>query len=238
MNLRIAAFVTASTLAHGAAVLWLNVNPTPLRLALGGEVQALRVTLLPVAQVTEVSALETQSAQAQPSTTNPAQVEAHLKQVTAPTRPATDPGRNRSTERHTLIAETNQNTAQETKTQPTTDNDPLPSGHNATARQHSPAENISEHISAALKNQLAQHFVYPWLARQRGWQGHVMLSLHIASNGALSHWKVVKTSGYRTLDQSALKAAKRIGRLPQAMRWLNGKSLEMRLPVQYKLLDS
>jgi hypothetical protein len=40
------------------------------------------------------------------------------------------------------------------------------------------------------------------------------------------------------LDRSALEAAKRIDRLQQADRLLNGKPLNLSIPVRYQLIDS
>jgi len=225
MDFRIAAFITASIAAHGGVALWLvNANPT-LQVSLGGEARALRVALLPATQVTDYSALETRSVQAQPADkkTDPAVIE-RSQPVTRYSihgrQPANDTSR-------LHVAKTDPDIIQKTELQTA-----------PAAKPGSSAENISKRISAALKNQLARHFKYPWLARQRGWQGQVLLSLHIASNGDLSNWKVVQTSGYRTLDRSALKAVQRIEHLPQAEHWLKGGSLNIHLPVQYKLLDS
>ena len=102
----------------------------------------------------------------------------------------------------------------------------------------SSATNVSEHISAALQNKLASRFEYPWLARKRGWQGQVTLSLQVDSNGSLSNWQVSNTSGYRVLDRSALKAAKAIRYLPEAEDLLDGQQLNLFIPVHYQLLDS
>jgi len=236
MDLRIVAFITASTLTHGAAVLWLDTNPMP-QLAVGGEAQALRVALLPAAQVADYSTPEPRSVQIPPATT-----EVHQPLSAKPDRHTTE--NSRPVTRHnthklrTRPAETDPDTARKTERQTAPVTELLASNNSTATPPHSSTENISKHISAALKNRLARYFEYPWLARQRGWQGQVLLSLHVASNGDLSNWKVVQTSGYRTLDQSALKAARRIEHLPQAEHWLNGASLEVHLPVQYKLLDS
>ncbi len=245
MDLRIVAFITASTLTHGAAVLWLDTtNPAP-QLALGGEARALRVALLPAARITENRTPEVQSAQTPPPEnpkSQPPQMAEPDSRIAQTNRLTT--GHNARTlqhdnrKPHTQPAETDSHTTSNTPLETTPVTEPLALNNNTTAPPHSSAENVSKHISAALKNRLARHFEYPWLARQRGWQGQVLLSLHVASNGDLSGWKVVQTSGYRTLDQSALKAARRIEHLPQAEHWLNGASLEVRLPVQYKLLDS
>jgi protein TonB len=218
MDLRIAAFVTVSTLTHGAAALWIDVGNTP-QLTIGGEVQALRVALLPRKTITTT---QTRPAPSTRESTN-----------------LTKTSEQQSVERpvHTRISEASQSTADEML--PQTTSSPLALHNTIPAlKPHSATENASEQISAALRNRLTQHFEYPWLARKRGWEGRVLLSLRVASNGDLSNWKIVQTSGYRTLDQSALKAVRRIEHLPQARHWLNGGSLEVQLPVQYKLLDS
>jgi len=233
MNLRIAAFITASTLAHGAVALWLSANTLP-QLALGGEARALRVVLLPAAQVVDYSALESRSVQAPRTSIDP--LPTGVRQ--AATRHNTRRAQHAYSASHAKPVKTTPDNVENTKQQTTPVTGQLASNNNATAQPHSSAENIGKQISAALENRFARHFEYPWLARQRGWQGRVLLSLHVASNGDLSNWKVVRTSGYRTLDQSALKAARHIEHLPQAERWLHGKSLEVHLPVQYKLLDS
>ena len=97
---------------------------------------------------------------------------------------------------------------------------------------------VERRISAALRKRLAHYFEYPWLARQRGWEGQVMLSLRVLGNGRLDDWRIEHSSGHRTLDQSALKAARRIRQLPLAAQWLGGRSLRVRIPVRYRLLDS
>ena len=103
---------------------------------------------------------------------------------------------------------------------------------------HSSSINVSERVSAALQNQLAEQFEYPWLARKRGWQGLVTLSLHIDENGDVSQWRIARTSGYNVLDRSALEAARHIERLQEADRLLDGKPLNLSIPVRYQLVDS
>ena len=242
MDLRIAAFVTASMLAHGAVMLWPAANSLP-QLTVGGEVRALQVALLPPAKHADQGTEKTRDTLTLIPANSPASARAtqakHVTAAPAATRP-TGP----ATTKHTALeSQPVDNTAQrlaaqDSGTQPgTTTRLPVAQQKTATP-QHSPTKRVSEYISAALKNRLAQYFEYPWLAQQRGWEGRVLLSLRVASNGNLSEWKIVQTSGYRTLDQSALRAVRRIEHLPQAGRWLKSGSLEVQLPVQYKLLDS
>lgn len=93
-------------------------------------------------------------------------------------------------------------------------------------------------IGNALQQRLNAAFKYPWLARKRGWQGNVLLSLRIEQNGHLSNIQVSKTSGYSVLDNSALESAHTIKNLPEAVELLQGKTLILQIPVQYILLDS
>ncbi|HKJ10411.1 MAG TPA: energy transducer TonB [Gammaproteobacteria bacterium] len=85
---------------------------------------------------------------------------------------------------------------------------------------------------------LQRYFHYPPLARARGWQGKVVLSLRINGNGKISRLKVARSSGYPVLDRAALRSLKQVRRLPQAAAWLHGRDVEMELPVRYQLVGS
>ena len=92
-------------------------------------------------------------------------------------------------------------------------------------------------IQAQLLADLQRHFQYPALARRQGWQGTVWVTFTVEPNGALDRIHVAQSSGYRLLDSSALDAMQRVGRLNEANHWLNGRALEMRLPVVYRLVE-
>jgi TonB family protein len=62
--------------------------------------------------------------------------------------------------------------------------------------------------------------------------------LHIDKHGAVSQWRIARTSGHTVLDRSALEAARAIDRLRQADGLLNGESLNLSIPVRYRLVDS
>jgi periplasmic protein TonB len=98
---------------------------------------------------------------------------------------------------------------------------------NDTDMQAEAARRLKLYIRKALE----AHFRYPLLARKRGWQGEVLLSFDVDSDGRISHVQVSRSSGYRALDQAALKALDKVGRVEQAP--LVRVSLE--LPVTYKL---
>ncbi|MFP4040635.1 MAG: TonB family protein [Desulfosudaceae bacterium] len=75
---------------------------------------------------------------------------------------------------------------------------------------------------------------YPRLARRRGYQGEVILSVHVNREGRVDNLWVFESSGYRLLDQAALEAVRswafepgRKGDQPAAM-WV-------KVPVLFEL---
>lgn len=98
-------------------------------------------------------------------------------------------------------------------------------------------ETARAQIRALLLTDLARHFKYPPLARRQNWEGTVMLALTIKADGALSHVHVTRSSGYEVLDRSAVHTLQEAGQLTDAHAWLGGHSLELLLPVVYRLTE-
>ncbi len=96
---------------------------------------------------------------------------------------------------------------------------------------------VMARIRARLITDLARNFAYPTIARQRGWQGTVLVGFHVGDDGRLDKIHVARSSGYYVLDKSALDSIGRIGRLAEAKLWLQGRSLDMQLSVIYRLLE-
>ena len=78
--------------------------------------------------------------------------------------------------------------------------------------------------------------VYPELARQKGWQGTVMLKTLVEKDGSCAQVVVEKSSGHVVLDEAALNAVKnwefspaRIGNEPYAVL--------TRVPIRFVLVD-
>ncbi len=93
-------------------------------------------------------------------------------------------------------------------------------------------------LRAALQTALAPHFHYPSLARRRGWQGTVELTVHIAADGRLNSIRIIHGSGHAILDKAARHALQQVTHVPTARDRLPGGGLEMILPVEYRLVDS
>jgi protein TonB len=75
---------------------------------------------------------------------------------------------------------------------------------------------------------------YPRRARRKGYEGNVILEVLVDEKGNVMELKVFKTSGYKSLDKSALSSVR---------KWLfepgtrNGKTAKMwvRVPIRFKL---
>lgn len=92
-------------------------------------------------------------------------------------------------------------------------------------------------IETLILTDLTRRFAYPALARRRGWQGTVLLALTVKPSGALDRIHVARSSGYELLDRSAVDTMRHVDRIAQAGRWLGGQTLELQLPVVYRLTE-
>ena len=98
-------------------------------------------------------------------------------------------------------------------------------------------EESDRHLRSSVLELVTQRLSYPAIARRKGWQGIVILALHIESDGLISDLQVNETSGYPALDQAAMKSLQ-LASIPGARQWLHGHSIDMLIPIEYRLLDS
>jgi len=97
---------------------------------------------------------------------------------------------------------------------------------------------IHNQLLGQLQTRLSRYLVYPPLARQRGWEGTVLLGLRVESDGHLDKIRIEHSSGYAVLDHSALNSLNRLGRLAEVSGWLDGRVMDMQLPVIYRLVEN
>lgn len=90
-------------------------------------------------------------------------------------------------------------------------------------------------IEAQLHTSLARHFDYPYVARLRGWEGSVLLAFIVQASGNLNDIRIIRSSGFSVLDDSAVDSLKKVQQLPEAVALLQGRDIEMQLPVIYRL---
>jgi len=97
-------------------------------------------------------------------------------------------------------------------------------------------ESVSSLLHSDLERAFALHFYYPRIAIKRGWQGDVMISLRIEADGHLTLVKIINSSGYNLLDKAAISSIDKVEILPAAVALLDGRTLDLILPVEYRLL--
>ena len=78
--------------------------------------------------------------------------------------------------------------------------------------------------------------VYPQLARERGWEGVVLLSVFVQSDGKPGKVNVEKSSGYKILDDAALKAIRKWQFKPAAIGNISFATW-VRIPIRFTLVD-
>ncbi len=96
---------------------------------------------------------------------------------------------------------------------------------------------VREQLRGHMHENFARHFHYPRLARKRGWQGEALLNLRIEADGTISHILLMNSSGYSLLDNTAINTVKKIRNVKKISQWLNGRAIEMELPVIYRLTN-
>jgi protein TonB len=99
-------------------------------------------------------------------------------------------------------------------------------------------QQLGARIQKQLRLKIAFHSYYPGMAIRNAWEGRVKLGIRVQANGDLTDIHVIDSSGYRILDTAAVKSVRHIAALPEASPWLQGQSIDVILPVIYKLTDS
>jgi len=96
-------------------------------------------------------------------------------------------------------------------------------------------DKMTSHMLGTILRSFQEHFVYPPFAQKQGWEGEVLVVLQLSAEGEISDIRVVRSSGYRILDDDALLILRKIGSIPDARAWLGGRNYRARIPVIYRL---
>ena len=99
------------------------------------------------------------------------------------------------------------------------------------------ANKLTVQLRGKIKTALQKHLTYPQIARRRGWQGTVTIYVTIMSNGDLRQVKLGNSSGYTLLDDSAINALRKVGKLDELEPLLQGKTIPIELPIKFLLKD-
>jgi protein TonB len=91
------------------------------------------------------------------------------------------------------------------------------------------AQYVKEHF-LYIKDRVQNKITYPRIARKMGWQGRVLISFTICRDGSVKDIRIVESSGFKALDNNAVKIIQRVAPFPKPP-----VSAELTIPVIYKL---
>lgn len=94
---------------------------------------------------------------------------------------------------------------------------------------------LQSRIEARLQESLKLYLEYPEMARRRGWEGEITVSVQLNREGVIVDVAIRESSGYRILDDNTLQTLKNLPRLEGADSLLDGKGITLQLPVIYQL---
>jgi len=86
-----------------------------------------------------------------------------------------------------------------------------------------------------VKQRIEQARRYPLWAQKQGFEGVVGLKFAILSNGTAENIETLSSSGYKTLDQAAVQAIKRVGRFPPIPDGMKTTQIQMEVAIVFKL---
>jgi periplasmic protein TonB len=117
-----------------------------------------------------------------------------------------------------------------------------PSAPQDAAAMDSPTtDNVEDTVASLQKQYVTANFSnikdavqlktrYPRMARKMGWEGKVVLSFIISTNGYIEGVQVIKSCGFKALDQNAIKTLKQCAPFPRPQ-----VRAELTLPITYHL---
>jgi TonB family protein len=82
---------------------------------------------------------------------------------------------------------------------------------------------------AALRRRIDSRKVYPQIAIRNGWEGRVLVEMHLDLDGRLAAVRLVAGSGYSILDEATITAVRLASPFPPIARVVT-------VPVEYRLI--
>lgn len=88
---------------------------------------------------------------------------------------------------------------------------------------------VKEHFRY-IRDLIMKHLTYPLLARKMGWKGQVTVSFIICEKGTVEQIRIIKSSGYRILDENVESTIREVQPFPKPP-----VRAEIIIPVVYRL---
>lgn len=102
-------------------------------------------------------------------------------------------------------------------------------GSSDNAKEAARVKYLNENF-AYIRDKILRNVSYPDTARRRGWQGKVVLSFVITANGSVRDFKIIKSTGFTMLDNSAIETVKDTAPFPKPP----GEA-QLVIPIVYRL---
>ena len=83
--------------------------------------------------------------------------------------------------------------------------------------------------------QIKKIIKYPKIAKDRNQSGRVLISLSLRTNGNLEDINIESSSGFKSLDQSAINSIKKLNKFVSAPFEIENKLFTFILPINYEL---
>jgi periplasmic protein TonB len=86
-----------------------------------------------------------------------------------------------------------------------------------------------------LSRHIAKFQRYPRLAQRRGWEGKTVLNIELTGTGDLISKNISVSSGFKILDNEAMKMIDRAMPLPVSSELLSNKILTIYIPIKFEI---
>lgn len=97
---------------------------------------------------------------------------------------------------------------------------------------------LQNYLLGLLQSELSRTLRYPALARERGWQGTVLLGVAVSADGMLHNTRLLRSSGHALLDTASLDSLRQVHLLPLSIGWHRSEPIEVILPIRFRLADN
>lgn len=98
------------------------------------------------------------------------------------------------------------------------------------AQSPSPKEQYIKANLSFIRDAVERETRYPDMARRMGWEGKVILTFIVCTDGLVEDIRVIKSCGFKALDKNAINTIKRCSPFPQPPI-----RAEVTLPITYRL---
>jgi periplasmic protein TonB len=108
----------------------------------------------------------------------------------------------------------------------------------ATAAASTSPATLTNYLLGRLHTELSRYLAYPPQARERGWEGTVVLRVVIAPDGELLDTQLATSSGYAAFDEASINGVRRLHRLRLDPAYRPDRIIEVLLPIEFRLTDN